>query len=102
MTPERVGPVFIGGTGRSGTTVLVRILERHPRIHALKWETQFMVAPTGLITLIDEGCDEGALRAFVGRLRGRWYQRTVNPGKPSQYEAGLVSDVTRDELEGLL
>jgi hypothetical protein len=99
---DRGGPILIGGTGRSGTTLLVRTLDRHPRIHALRWETQFIVAPPGLVHVVESGGGEDALGEFVRRIKGRWYKRTLNPGKSNEYEAGLVSDVTWDELERAL
>ena len=45
--------IFIGGTGRSGTTILYRALDCHKAIHALPDEMRFLVDPDGLITLID-------------------------------------------------
>lgn len=99
MAAVRPGPIFVGGTGRSGTTVMVRILGQHTRIHALKWESQFIVAPNGLIDVLRTGCGESEVDEFVQRLKGRWYRRTINPGKPNEYEAGLVSDVEENELD---
>lgn len=46
-------PVFIGGTGRSGTTILYDILGRHPEIFALKDEIRFIIDYNGLINLVD-------------------------------------------------
>jgi omega-hydroxy-beta-dihydromenaquinone-9 sulfotransferase len=45
--------IFIGGSGRSGTTLLYKILGCHEVIHALNDETRFLVDPDGLITLLD-------------------------------------------------
>ncbi|MEP5072315.1 MAG: sulfotransferase, partial [Crocinitomicaceae bacterium] len=43
--------VFIGGTGRSGTTVLAKILSSHPNMMAFDFETRFLVDPDGLLSL---------------------------------------------------
>lgn len=47
-----VGPVFVGGTGRSGTTIIARLLGLHPEIYTFPIETRFMVDPGGLVDLI--------------------------------------------------
>jgi omega-hydroxy-beta-dihydromenaquinone-9 sulfotransferase len=41
------GPLFVGGTGRCGTSQLTRVLGGHPQVHALKWESRFLVDPGG-------------------------------------------------------
>jgi hypothetical protein len=41
------GPFFIGGTGRSGTSQLTRVLGEHPQVRALEWESRFLVDPGG-------------------------------------------------------
>lgn len=45
-------PVFIAGTGRSGTTVLKQVLARHSRIVALANELRVIVDPGGVLDLI--------------------------------------------------
>lgn len=44
---------FIGGTGRSGTTILYKALGTHQDIYAFPREMRFIVDPDGLMTLID-------------------------------------------------
>ena len=50
MTP----PIFITGTGRSGTWVLYKIIGSHPKIHAFPREMRFLVDPDGLHDLVDD------------------------------------------------
>lgn len=45
-------PVFIGGTGRSGTTVLRQILAQHSCIAAMPYELRLIVDPGGVLDLI--------------------------------------------------
>jgi len=43
------GPIFVGGTGRSGTTVTAMALGSHPRIHMVPIEVRFIVDPGGAL-----------------------------------------------------
>ncbi len=46
-------PVFIGGTGRSGTTILLNLLSRHPEFHAsMPREIKYLTSRHGLIDLV--------------------------------------------------
>lgn len=99
---SRRGPIFIGGTGRCGTTLLVRILARHPAIFTLRWESQFLVAPDGLLHVAERRWSRRELERFLDKMRGRWYQRVLNAGKKNQYTAGLCSDLPREDLDAAL
>ncbi|MBC9726828.1 sulfotransferase [Streptomyces sp. TRM68367] len=46
-------PIFVAGTGRSGTSQLANILGEHPQIHRIPNETRFIVDPGGLRDLAD-------------------------------------------------
>ena len=45
--------IFIGGTGRSGTTILYRALGCHQHIYALPKEMRFITEPDGVMNLVD-------------------------------------------------
>lgn len=45
--------VFIGGTGRSGTTILYKAIGCHQAIYSLGKEMRFIVDPDGLINLVE-------------------------------------------------
>lgn len=45
--------IFIGGTGRSGTTILYRAIGCHQDIYALPKEMRFITEPDGVINLVD-------------------------------------------------
>ena len=46
-------PIFVAGTGRSGTSQLADIIGEHPQIHRIPIETHFIVDPGGLRDLAD-------------------------------------------------
>jgi hypothetical protein len=45
-------PIFIGGTGRSGTTILSVLLNQHPEVLSIKYELRLIVEVYGLIGLM--------------------------------------------------
>lgn len=44
--------IFIGGTGRSGTTLITRILGTHPKIYSLPIETRFIIDSDGIKDIV--------------------------------------------------
>ena len=50
--------IFIGGTGRSGTTIMSQILGLHSKIYRYPFETRFMIDPHGLIDLVPALSDQ--------------------------------------------
>lgn len=46
-------PVFVAGTGRSGTSRIADIIGHHPLIHRIPMETRFLIDPGGLRDLAD-------------------------------------------------
>jgi hypothetical protein len=46
-------PIFVAGTGRSGTSRIANIIGEHPLIHRIPMETKFLIDPGGLRDLAD-------------------------------------------------
>jgi len=70
-SPTRPDVVFVGGTGRSGTHVVARLLGRHSRLENVSNEARFHVESGGFPDLL---AGRTTPEAFVRRLRGRWYR----------------------------
>ena len=65
-------PVFVGGTGRSGTHVAAWLLGAHPANYRFPAELRFIAASGGLCDLVEGRTD---LRHFEKRMLGRWFER---------------------------
>jgi len=86
-------PVFVGGVGRSGTHVMGRLLDAHPRYHRIRTEARFHAAPGGLADLC---ADRTSMDEFLDRMRDRWWQRGANQRQ------GLRRVIGRDGFERAL
>lgn len=105
-------PIMAGGTGRSGTTVIAGLLNRHPSVRA-SWprEVKFVNKEGGLLDLVlgpesgkrrrlSGGRSSGAdrLRTFDEGMRGPWWLRTNRLGRAS----GLHLSIDESERDRLL
>lgn len=91
-------PVFIGGTGRSGTTVVARLLGRHSELHSIPVETRFIVRHGGLCDLVE---GETTFTRFKRRLLRRWYHREMSAGVRGLHRVmdRQTIDASLDQLE---
>jgi len=64
--------IFIGGTGRSGTTVLSHLLDRHSRFHGVPIECRFHANPKGLADVVG---GRATVEEFLHKLRTFWWYR---------------------------
>ncbi len=73
------GPVFVGGTGRSGTHALARLLGHHSRLADVPIEARFHCNKRGMPDLLEGRI---TLAGFVEKLRGFWWHRVRVDGRP--------------------
>ena len=114
-------PVFSGGTGRSGTTVIANCLHRHPEFHtSMPREIRYLTDRAGLLDLnfgrplaFEASAREylnriflktyfllgkNEKRVFKERMHKHWWSQVGKSGNPR----GLVQAITPDELDQAL
>jgi sulfotransferase family protein len=83
---ERPELVFVGGTGRSGTTVLAELLGHHSQFFAVPIECRFHCHPKGLADVV---AGRTGTEDFVRKLRSYWWYR-VRVGSKVAVPSGLA------------
>jgi hypothetical protein len=93
----RQRPILIGGTGRSGSTIVGDLLDHHPDLTLTRpMEVRFITGHNGFADALHVHLADGrrkgrkASQLAVERLANRWYRRTDT--------VGLHQSVTPDEL----
>lgn len=71
--------VFVGGTGRSGTHLVAKLIGRHGEYENVPIECRFHADPGGFPDLL---AGRTSLEEFLGRLRGFWWHRYRSGGRP--------------------
>jgi hypothetical protein len=77
--PEAPELVFIGGTGRSGTHALARLIGHHSRFADVPIEARFHCNKRGMPDLLEGRITRAA---YVAKLRGFWWHRVRVDGRP--------------------
>jgi hypothetical protein len=87
-------PVFVGGTGRSGTTIVARLLGLHPAYHTIATEMKFHSVWRGLPDVARGRTSYGEFREL---MLDRWMERLLRqPSKPK-----TTPDTVREALDDL-
>jgi hypothetical protein len=115
--PTPFTPLFTGGSGRSGTTIIVNLLSRHPEIHSsLPREIKYITSRYGLVNLnfgrpirleedfkgvrnnflasINNRVYKSKEELFLTYLKSKWWSEVGKKGNPR----GLVQGVTKEQL----
>ena len=104
-------PIFSGGTGRSGTTVLAKLLRCHPEVRASKpLEIRCVTDSAGLLDVCLGPTPDapwtvkvlalvpgGMARQFDSRMRKQWWERTNRLGRTSGLHRA-ISVQQREEM----
>lgn len=95
MTTDPSSLVFIGGTGRSGTHAMARLLGHHSRFADVPIEARFHCNKRGMPDLLEGRI---TLRSYLAKVRGFWWHRVRVDGQPR----GLYNLLRRSELDAAI
>jgi Sulfotransferase family len=90
------GPIFVGGTGRSGTTIAGQLIGHSAAYELIPSEVRFHTDSGGLPDLLR---GRVTVEQFVDSMRTRWYWREPGAGGNPR---GLHSFVEKDAFEEAL
>jgi Sulfotransferase family len=89
---ERPPPTFVGGTGRSGTHVIARLLDRHPELASVPIEARFHCNKRGMPDLLG---GRTSLSRYLEKMRDFWWHRVRVDDQPR----GLYNLMTRASFD---
>jgi hypothetical protein len=95
---SRSQAVFVGGTGRSGTTIVAKLLGAHPAYHMIPIEVRFVVDRDGLCDVLEGRTSFGA---FQRKLLGRTFRHENRNGETRGLSRLLERPVVVDALHAL-
>jgi hypothetical protein len=71
------GPVFVGGTGRSGTWVIGRMLRHHPHWSMAHTELRFHSVPGGFVSVLDGSVTP---ERYAEKVEQKWFRISGGTG----------------------
>ncbi len=89
---ERPAPTFVGGTGRSGTHIIARLLDSHPALASVPIEARFHCNVRGMPDLLG---GRVSLDGYLTKLREFWWHRVRVDDQPR----GLYNLMTRASFD---
>ena len=98
MGSSSLNPVFVGGTGRSGSTIVGDLLDHHPAITVtIPMEVRFITGNNGIADALAKAGKPARLKAAelaVDRIHNRWFFRTENVGLHTSMSREFVTEMT--------
>lgn len=102
MADARQRPIFIGGTGRSGSTIVGHLLDHHPEVTLSRpMEVRFISGNDGIADALAKAGSKRGRRAAekaVERIRDRWYYRAEHVGLHTSMSQEFLERATNDYL----
>lgn len=103
MGSSLLNPVFVGGTGRSGSTIVGDLLDHHPDTTLTRpMEVRFITGNNGIVDALAKAGKPAGLKAAglaVDRIHNRWFNRAENVGLHTSMSQEFVMETTDRYLE---
>jgi len=97
-----LNPVFIGGSGRSGSTIVGDLLDHHPTLTlARPMEVRFITGNHGIVDALAKAGKPAGLKAAelaVERIRDRWFYRAERVGLHTSMSEEFLTQTTNAYL----
>jgi len=97
-------PVLVGGTGRSGSTIVGHLLDQHPDLVLTRpMEVRFITGNNGVADALaiaerGKGDAQAAAALAADRILNRWYRRAPNVGLHTSITEEQINTWTTDYL----
>lgn len=101
LEKDDINICLIGGTGRSGTTILHRIFSKHPKVNEFFPEWRFMIDPDGLIDFYNAFNDNWSPVHFDVRIK-RLKKLLLDVRNTSFFRRGYLYFVRSTGIQELL
>lgn len=96
MVDNSRSPIFVGGTGRSGSTIVGHLLDHHPEVTLTRpMEVRFITGNLGFADALDKAGTPNANKAAesaVERVLDRWFYRAENVGLHTSMSKEFVAE----------
>lgn len=103
MGDSSLQPILIGGTGRSGSTIVGHLLDHHPDLTLTRpMEVRFITGNDGFVdALVKANSTQGvsAARLAVDRLLNRWFYRAEDVGLHTSMDKEFVQSLSTTYLD---
>ena len=98
MASLLLNPVFVGGTGRSGSTIVGELLDHHPGITLTRpMEVRFITGNNGIVDALAKAGKPAGFKAAelaVERIHDRWFYRAEKVGLHTSMSKEFVAQTT--------
>jgi hypothetical protein len=116
---ENLNPIFIGGTGRSGTTIISKFIGTHDEVVKIPIESRYIIDKNGLLDLFDSltknySLDQArvAIRDFEHKIQDMsnpykapylsWdIEKIIDKSRFLKYTEELINDLTYGTFESV-
>lgn len=103
MADSSLQPVLVGGTGRSGSTIVGHLLDHHPDLTLTRpMEVRFITGNDGFVDALaqaQKSSGQVAADLAVDRLLNRWFYRAETVGLHTSMDRDYLVNLTSEYLQ---